>query len=385
MVNRTCQLISNKLLRKLFGYDEICENVNGTRYGKNCLLLYITKPFRSRKSFHAHQNQWQVRELARIVGEFGYNVDVVDFSARKVRFGHRYDMVIDLHPQTDAVYRNHLADGCLRIAYLTGSNPRFANHAEQERCSDLEKRRGVAVQPRRQSQLFDVPLLDDFDGVMFIGNEYNLKTYAEFDFKQVHLIRNTGYDFLLAGEVTPKAPSGFLYIANSGQVHKGLDLLLEVFRDLPDLKLHVCGRYLEETDFFDAYREELTGTHSIVPCGFLDINGEHFRNVLAECSYVLMPSCSEGLCGSVLTAMSAGLVPIVSRECGFDDDEVIPLPDCRIETIRRYVLEYADKSPEWVAAAGARVKAIVRNRYGADAYRESVRAALRAICGHTEA
>lgn len=379
LTNIVTSRLINKLRKKVYGDDEIYFNVNRTSYSRNALLLYITTPFKKCRVPVSHQNQWQARELARLMGESGFNVDVIDYSARKVPFRHAYDLIIDLHPRMDAVYRDWLKSGCRRAAYITGSNPVFANAAEQRRIVNLEQRRGVRLQPRRHTPPFEPDVLNDFDGIMFIGNQYNLATYRDFSFKKTFLIKNTGYEFLLSEPLPDKLPVNFLFIASTGQVHKGLDLLLEAFSGLSGVRLFVCSKYHEESDFTAEYRRELFESPSVVPAGFLDITGEKFRKILSECSYILMPSCAEGLCGSVLTAMSAGLVPIVSRECGFADDEVIHLPDCGIDTIRRFIREYAGKSPAWLAAEGRRIKEIVRTRYSEEAFRQSVRTALAGI------
>lgn len=379
MLKLYVQKIANKIKKILFGSDELYENVNFAGNKKRCLIAYITRPFKTLGVSKSHQNQSQSLELARIIGEFGYNVDVIDYNANKVKFRCKYDLIVDIHPRSKSIYSACLNDGCKKIAYLTGSNTYFSNSAEQQRITDLEQRRGVKLLPRRQAPPCEPEALNTFDGVMFIGNEYNLATYNMFDLRKFWLIKNTGYEFLLTENFQNKSPANFLFLASTGQVHKGLDLLLEAFSSLQGVRLYVCSKYHEEEDFCTAYNRELFESPSVIPVGFLDITGKRFRQVLAECSYILLPSCSEGLCGSVLTAMSGGLVPIVSRECGFDDDEVIHLPDCSIETIQRYVLDYARKSPQWLADEGERMRVIIRNRYSNYAYSESVRIAIKGI------
>ena len=92
-----------------------------------------------------------------------------------------------------------------------------------------------------------------------------------------------------------------------------------------------------------------------------------------------MPSCSEARAGSILTGMSAGLIPIVSRDCGFDDDEAILLDDCREETIERTVLDYAEKPKPWRESESERVMNIVHDRYSKDSFSNSVREAMHSL------
>ena len=89
-----------------------------------------------------------------------------------------------------------------------------------------------------------------------------------------------------------------------------------------------------------------------------------------------MPSCSEGVAGSVLTTMSEGLINICSRECGLEDDEVIHLKDRSIETIRDTVLEYAQKDDEWVKSKSKISYDIIQERYSKKNFVESLTFAL---------
>ena len=61
------------------GHKEIVYNVNSSTYGKRCLFLYITEPFCTKELSDKHQNQWQAKEIARIIGSRGFVVDVADY------------------------------------------------------------------------------------------------------------------------------------------------------------------------------------------------------------------------------------------------------------------------------------------------------------------
>lgn len=361
--------------------DPFCENVNGTTFIRHGLLLYVTRPFLDEATDFRHQNLQQVKVLARVLGELGYNVDVIDFNARRVRLPRAYDLVIDLHPGLNPVYWNHLAPAAKRIAYITGSNPSFANRAESERLEALYRRRGRRLRPRRHSRPFDKPLMESYDAMFFIGNAYTLRTYEEFRLKRVCLIRNTGYPELLNDDVTTKRPDTFLYLGSTGQVHKGLDRLLEVFARNPHLKLYVGGHFEAERDFFRLYRRELMETPNVVPLGYVDVSSARFRAVAAASGYVVMPSCSEGTAGGVLTAMSAGVVPIVSRECGFEDSEVHHLDSCSLGCLEETLNRFASKPLAWLQAECLRVQEVVRSKYLMEHYEASVRAGLQEVLG----
>ena len=74
--------------------------------------------------------------------------------------------------------------------------------------------------------------------------------------------------------------------------------------------------------------------------------------------------------------MSAGVIPIVSKECGLYDDEVINLPDCKINTIEKFIHDYAAKSDEWIKQQSSHVVEIIKTRYSRKNFTDSVIAAM---------
>lgn len=373
-----CEKMLKLFLKKFARYfgANICQNVNATNFPKNCLLLYVIEPFKSENININHQNQWQAKELARIVGEFGYNVDVMRFDVQGVKLDKTYDMVIDVHPGFNDVYRRNMSDDCCRIAYITGSNPTFSNLAEADRLKSLYIRRGKHLKQRRYAKPFIKSEMEEFDAIFFLGSHYNFETYSEFSLKRVCYINNTGSCDFVTDDYSDKSPNNFLFLASGGQVHKGLDLLLEVFSENSNLNLFVCSSYKAELDFCMLYRRELFQRKNIYPVGFVNIESETFYEICRKCSYLVLPSCSEANAGSVLTGMAAGLIPVVSRECGFSEEEVHYFKDCSLEVIAETVRDFSRKSADWIESESSKALQVMRDRYSHRNYTESVRAAF---------
>ena len=349
------------------------DNIFKTDFSKNCLLAYIINPFVNGVSY-THQNSWQVIEIAKAISEFGYNVDVCDYNYNKSDFNKKYDLLIDLHPRDNAVYNKFLKSNCTKIAYLTGSNISFASAAEQKRIDDVYRRRNAKLIPRRQAPLIS-KRIESYNAAFFIGNEYNLRTFSEFKMPPVYFIKNTGYDFNFCNE--KRKANNFMFLGSAGQVHKGLDLLLEVFAEkCKNCNLYVCSSFENESDFCKAYKNELYNTPNIYPVGFVDIKSDKFKEIAEKCAYMIMPSCSEGIAGSVLTAMSAGVIPIVSR---FEDDEVINLKDCSKECIDDSIKFYASKDDEWIKSESEKAVKIVKERYSEECFIKSIKYAFKRV------
>lgn len=368
-----------RLIRKLterLGRYRTLENVCGASHTRRCLLCYVVAPFlHGGEPNPAHQNQWQAREMARIIDSLCYCVDVINYDNPKPGLRHGYDLLIDIHPGVDRPYLSYLNQGCRKIAYITGSNPVVANRAESDRLDDLFARRGVRLAPRRQSIPFPAEVLERFDAFCLIGSQQTLDTFHNVNLPKTFLLPNTSIAGLDPGDEMRSSRS-FIFLASGGQVHKGLDLLLEVFSRHPELHLFVCSSFRGEQDFCKLFKKELFETQNIHPVGFLDITGKRFREIAGSCAWMLLPSCAEALAGSVAVAMSAGLTPVVSHACGYLSDQVILMSDCKLETIERLLLSLSEMPREQMLSHCRRSVRIAQELYAPTRFTQAVRQAL---------
>lgn len=368
-------------MRRIKGIDEVIENVNHESYLRRALLIYITSPFTTKEIKRNHQNFLQTREMARIIGTRGYVVDAVHYQMKYVTLKHKYDLIVGLIPRGIDIYTKHMNPGCKQIAYLTSMNLAITSGNEEKRLEDCFQRRGVRLKPRRFAGFIE-QRIEQFDGTWYIGNEYNFQSYSTFKMPPSFRIRNAGYVFPWANPNIERDPHCFMYFGSAGQVHKGLDLLLELFADeIRNCTLYVCGSFAREEDFAQEYHKELFETSNIVPVGHVNIETSQYEELASKCAFSIMPSCAEGCAGSVLTNMSAGIIPIVSKECGFEDDEVINLADCKKETIYNYITEYSKKDYDWLRAKSKKSIEIVKERYSDAVFTKSVEDALDGVLG----
>lgn len=376
-IKKLYQAIS-KARVSLLGYG-VFENVNRTTYQKNCLLLYIVDPFKYQKINYYHQNYEQVKILSKILAELEFNVDVIQFNDTKASLHKKYDLIIDIHPGGNDVYKGHMATNCKKIFYSTGSDPLSLKNAEEQRRKELLQRRGVSIMKVRQLPIISADEYKTLDGMLFMGSTMNIKTYDQYEIKNKFLIKNTGYDFLGNKDFSKKSNKSFLFLSGGGQVLKGLDLLLEIFARNPDLHLYVCSKFMSEKDFSAAYHKELFETSNIHPVGFIDITSPEFSEITKECSYVLAPSFSEGQSGAVLAGMSAGLIPIISKECGLEAGEAYFFDSNNLETIERTIKEFSQKPPEWIIENSKKAIQTIKDNHSEKNYYESVKTGLARI------
>lgn len=308
-------------------HGKILKNIYKSNFTKRCLLKYTPYPFLTSYSYFSHQQQWQSRCLSGILHELGFIVDVIHY-AQELPNNEIYDLVIDIHPQAKDHYKNHLRPGGKVCAYLTGSNPSQLAEAEQSALEQIREVTSVSLPSRRTLQA-SYDALNTLDKIIVMGNSTTLHTYDSVisAVDRVALINNTAYpDLITKTEWSKKRIKSFVYIGGNGQALKGLHILLWVFHSHPDWHLHIFSDLKSEPEFTRAFKRELQ-SDNIHLHGQKVPSSKEVKNITNTSVFMLFPSRSEGMSGSVLTAMSLGLIPLVSKESGVDAEGLITVPD----------------------------------------------------------
>jgi glycosyltransferase involved in cell wall biosynthesis len=154
------------------------------------------------------------------------------------------------------------------------------------------------------------------DGIICLGNQHTKETYAKF--RNVITINNAVFPDNYQRCNINGARNNWLFFNGGGNVHKGLDLLLEAFAGLQDQHLYV--RQNIQPEFEIAYRKELYGTPNIRVLSYVQRPDKDFYDLMNKCQFVITVSCAEGQPGSVLECMAHGLIPVLSKECNIDTE-----------------------------------------------------------------
>ncbi|OGF61544.1 MAG: hypothetical protein A2Y62_01830 [Candidatus Fischerbacteria bacterium RBG_13_37_8] len=142
-----------------------------------------------------------------------------------------------------------------------------------------------------------------------------------------------------------KARRNFLFFSGPGNVHKGLDLLLEVFVRA-SANLYICQNI--RSDFFKVYKNELENYNNIHVIGSIPLRSSIFYQLIDKCAFIIHPSCAEGQPGSVVECMHQGLIPVVSQESNIDTEDFgITLKSCSIKEIIDVVEDLSHQSVAW--------------------------------------
>jgi glycosyltransferase involved in cell wall biosynthesis len=350
---------------------------------KRALMTYVAQPFYvdPKRRLLGHVSGYQSVEIAKAFNRLGYIVDVVDWLDATFIPTQHYDVFFGMHYNFERLLP-YLDKTTVKIYYGTGTYWAFEIAAEQQRVEALKKRRGVEIKlPIRLGPNNWVQIAD---AVIVIGNEFTASTYRPHN-SRVFTIDNSARltippDLEYKDFIT--ARRNFLAFPSAGLLHKGIDLLLEVFADQKDLHLWVCGplQAKAERDFVRVYRRELFHTPNIHPIGWIDIHSRQFRQLTNKCAFVIFPSCAEGMSGGVLDCMGQGLIPLVSRETGVDTDGFgVTFKECSIDVIRQVVTDMAKQPPDVLRRMAQEAFRQASTRYSLDSFSKNIERILRII------
>lgn len=309
------------------------------------LLSYTTLPFIDTRPeiFDGHTNRWECRTMAEIFLERGYAVDIIDFDNESFIPKKPYTFFIDVETNLERI-APYLNSDCIKIFHITTSHWKFNNKAEKERLESLAKRKGIRLPPERM--LKPNQSAEKADILLLLGNAFTEATYKHLKKPIFHIPISTTFTYPFQENKNFEiARYSFIWIGGAGPVHKGVDLLLEAFAEMPEYHLHLCGK-VSDPGFEKIYFRELHQLPNITTHDVLNLGGSEFRKIVETSVATISPSCAEGQSGSVIVGMHAGLIPIVSKESGVDTfDFGITLQETSIESIKKAVCTVASSSP----------------------------------------
>ena len=213
----------------------------------------------------------------------------------------------------------------------------YNNTAAYKRCLALQQRKGITLKNYRMCELNWAIEYADYATIK--GNQFTINTYryAQKPFFRIYNPACTTYPWKEDKDYE-SCRNNYLWFSSRALVHKGLDLVIEAFTEMPDYHLTICGPIYAEKDFEDVYHKELYQTPNIHTIGWVDVTSSEFVDITNRCIGLIYPSCAEGQSGSVVNCLQAALIPIVSYESGVDiDDFGVILKNCSTDDIKNSI------------------------------------------------
>lgn len=345
----------------------------------NVLISYVVNPFTLKPGEPvptSHTQHWECLQMAKTFLDFGYNVDVIWFYNDVFLPKKDYTFFIETRWNLQRCVP-FLNKDCVKIFHSDTAHILFHNAAEANRLLNLQQRRGITLSPKR----FEQPnqAIEYADCATVLGNEFTLNTfkYANKPLYRVPISAPRLYPFPEDKDFTA-CRKNFLWFGSGGLVHKGLDLLLDAFSQMPDYHLTICGPIEKEDDFKTAFYQELYQTPNIHTIGWVDVNSQKFLDIVNNCLGIVYPTCSEGGGGCVINCMHTGLIPIVSYESSVDvsDDYGVVLKENTVEEIKQSIQNVSKLNPSQLQEMARKSWEFVRKNHTRDrfaqVYRETI-------------
>ncbi len=307
---------------------DIMEDVFKRNFKKRVLLSYIQQPFIEGIKYH-HTNYLECYTAAEIFSELGYAVDVVDLFNDKVIIDYaKYEIVYGLGITLEKSFYCSNPEGIFKILYATGCNPFYSYKASLLQTQNFYNKTGKLIpESSRVSEHFWACSYLLSDHVIALGNEFVANSFIDTN----HLLKCSAvnafyfdvYDINLNNKDFEKARKHFLWFGSTGLLHKGLDLVIDIFSERQDINLHICGASKSEIKFWEYYQPILDNSKNIINHGFVNIQSDDFKILMNECAFCIFPTASEGGAPALLNVMAnGGLIPIASRACGIDIEDL---------------------------------------------------------------
>ncbi len=345
---------------------------------RHALLSYLTEPVVSdlrgeklvRFSNHGLAVGW-----AKTLNKLGYIVDIIDWDNKSYSSAKDYDLVIFHGGKNFSNIMPALKNHPKIIHWLTGSYWKFNNSQEDKRLKDFARRHGVTVARDRYIYESEDEVNEAAEAIIVLGDPTMKETYPS-KYKKVLTVNNASYPddhFDTHKKNYGQAKNNFLFFAGSGNIHKGLDLLIDSFKDL-DEHLYIVAH--TDKDVLRVFKKELERPN-IHLFGEVGMRTDPFYEVMNTCAFVILPSCSEGQAGSVIEAMNQGLIPIVSKETRLDTKNYgFTLLKSSIQEIRQTVLQAASMSADEVRALSRRTRRVALKDHSSKSFENQLKKAI---------
>lgn len=288
--------------------------------GKRALLSYIVTPFILRSDDWRNiqfSNIGIAKNIVNILNKLGYTVDVIEYADKKFIPTKDYEIFIGHGGFNFQNIAEKLSPKTKKIYLSAGPYWRYWNRKEIERVDSFRKRRKVDY-PYERLDTSEEWACTNANAIIALGNKIVAESYKKFP--HTYTLNNAAYrdqHFIQTSKNYKNARNSFLFFAGGGNVHKGLDLLLEAFSKLSS-HLYICQSV--DPDFYKIYNHELKDYSNIHLIGHVQMRSQQFYDLVNKCAYLIYPSCADGSPGAVVECMHQGLIPVLSSDATVNVD-----------------------------------------------------------------
>ena len=287
---------------------------------KKLLLSYIKSPFYTDGRNISHPNYFECIAISDTLKKYNISLDVIDYRYEGRIDYSKYQYIIGFGaPFQKSFYSK--GSKLKRVIYHAGPNIQHTNFIEAKRVNEFNNLNSLSLSPERETYWPWVFSTVSAHAIIHTGNSWTRSTYNEFEQDLYTLPVMSILDEAHEPIKFNDNARDFIWIGGNGAIWKGLDLVIEAFKKLKtDSKLHIFGPVENEPGFYNFYKIYFDNNDSIYFHGMVDVNSDHFKEIIKGCAFTVFPGSSEGGASSVLTSMHLGLIPIVTIQSSIDLD-----------------------------------------------------------------
>ena len=338
-IKNKCKDLLRKVHLQKIGQEQMVADINRdcTSAQKKILICYLDylRTIRELKQNFGHTNRQEMMQILKVCMELNLRIDVCacyDRNAMEEIQENYYDYILGFGDTF--FYAKEKNPNAVAILYTTENPYRISYERETERLRYFTERTGRTFHLERTGVYYKKDDEKKADRIICLGEpSYFADTGKPVDHVWPSALKNP--DFTL--DFSEKKKTNFLVYGVDGFIHKGNDILVELFAKHPEWNLYLCGARGAEKAKEAGYKL----TENVHVCGFVDTMSDQFNEIAAKCYYLLLPSCSESPSTSALTALRHGIIPIVMKGNGLDElgDYCRYFEDYHMESIEQTIAE----------------------------------------------
>lgn len=355
-------------------------NLDITRKQTRVLLVYLDLYYSSKqirdntadkKRGTCHTNRSELFQIINCFIKLDCCIDVCandDKDAIQYINNYEYDIILGLGDIFRYAAKNTRA---YKILYMTENPYNISLVRETERIEYFKQRNGKDIPIYKTGKFFKKNDEKIADAIICMGDE---KYYQYLNKPVERIFPSAFYNARFSSTLNRKKKS-FLVLGTDGFVHKGIDLLVEVFNKHLDWNLYICGYHVNE----EMKRLGLRLTSNIHDCGYIDVLGDEFVSLAEECTYILLPSCSEATATAVLTGMRHAMIPVVMHGNGFDEfaEYCYFFDGFKIEQIEEKICQILEEPEENVEKLCIKISKYANEQFSLEHFTERLYAVLK--------
>lgn len=374
-----CKDLLKKVHLQKIGQEQMVADLNldCTAEQKRILICYLDylRTIRELNRNFGHTNRQEMMQILKVCIELNLRIDVCacyDRNAIEEIRENYYDYILGFGDTFFyAKEKNPDADA---ILYTTENPYRISYERETERLRYFTERTGRTFHLERTGVYYKKDDEKKADRIICLGEpSYFADTGKPVDRVWPSALKNP--DFAL--DFSRKKKTNFLVYGVDGFIHKGNDILVELFAKHPEWNLYLCGARGAEKAEEAGYKL----TENVHVCGFVDTMSDQFNAIAEKCYYLLLPSCSESPSTSALTALRHGIIPIVMKGNGLDElgDYCRYFEDYHMESIEQTIAEAVCVDEELLQQQGRAAMEYADEHYTLADYTEQMRTVMSKI------